>query len=338
MARIRTIKPEFFKHEGLAELSPLHRLLFQGLWCHADRAGRLEDRPRRLKVEVLPYDDCDLDAMLSDLARAGFIVRYEVAGQKLIEVPTLAKHQHFNVKEPPSTLPPLPGTNPAPSQNGAGTTPTRQEQEQEQEGKRETASSADASAPPEQVPRITSGDVSPKQPTAPIVEGASASDPPPKAGLDVEVYQRWRELWSPRAAAEPPDKALKLIRDRRKERLRGSTPEQVQADLLRSLAGWRNDPWAERPQQAALKILFRDADQVAKGLELAARAPAGARPPPPPDLSGAPCVLPDCRSTTSDAELWGLRVCRGCFSEWSASGQEAPAWLESKGIKPPEAA
>lgn len=105
MARIRTIKPEFFTHEGLAELSPLQRLFFIGLWTQADREGRLEDRPKRLKVILLPYDDCDIDSLLSDLADKGFIVRYEVDGKALLEIPGFLKHQRPHPKEPTSDIP-----------------------------------------------------------------------------------------------------------------------------------------------------------------------------------------------------------------------------------------
>ena len=41
MARIRTIKPEFFTSDDICALSPLARLLYVGLWCEADREGRL---------------------------------------------------------------------------------------------------------------------------------------------------------------------------------------------------------------------------------------------------------------------------------------------------------
>jgi len=75
MARIRGIKPGFFTNDLLAEVDPLGRILFAGLWCHADRAGRLEDRPRKIKAEVLPYDACDVDDLLNDLVRHGFIDR-----------------------------------------------------------------------------------------------------------------------------------------------------------------------------------------------------------------------------------------------------------------------
>lgn len=110
MSRIRGVKPDFFKHEDLALLSPLHRLAFIGLWTQADREGRLEDRPRKLKTDVLPYDPCDFSAILNDLVRAGFIRRYVVQGQSYLLVPKLKKHQRFHPDEKQSVLPPPPET------------------------------------------------------------------------------------------------------------------------------------------------------------------------------------------------------------------------------------
>ena len=75
--RARNLKPGFFKNEQLAELPYECRLLFAGLWCVADREGRLEDRPRRIKMELFPGDSCDVDDMLNQLHRHGLIVRYE---------------------------------------------------------------------------------------------------------------------------------------------------------------------------------------------------------------------------------------------------------------------
>jgi hypothetical protein len=105
MSRLRTIKPGFFLDEELAECQPLGRLLFAGLWTIADREGRLEDRPKRIKVEVLPYDDCDVDALLWELAERGFVVRYEVRGARFITIPTWGKHQSPHIKEQASTIP-----------------------------------------------------------------------------------------------------------------------------------------------------------------------------------------------------------------------------------------
>jgi hypothetical protein len=114
MARARSIKPSFFTNDQLAEVPPLGRLLFAGLWCVADRAGRLEDRPKRIKVELLPYDACNVDKLLDDLADRGFIRRYEVDSEKFIQIINFDKHQDPHVKERTSTIP-------APCEHGAST-------------------------------------------------------------------------------------------------------------------------------------------------------------------------------------------------------------------------
>jgi len=105
MARTRDLRPGFFKNEELADLEPLARLLFAGLWNHCDREGRLEDRPRKLKMEILPWDECDINQLLNLLQEKKFIVRYEVDGQKCIWVPTFKKNQRVHPKEPASALP-----------------------------------------------------------------------------------------------------------------------------------------------------------------------------------------------------------------------------------------
>lgn len=105
MSRARNIKPGFFKNETLAECDPLARLLFAGLWCEADRAGRLEDRPKRLKAECLPYDDCNADDLLNQLAARGFIFRYVVDGKNFIQIIEFLKHQNPHVRELPSSIP-----------------------------------------------------------------------------------------------------------------------------------------------------------------------------------------------------------------------------------------
>ncbi|MCK6411479.1 MAG: hypothetical protein L6Q55_03540 [Azonexus sp.] len=105
MARSRNIKPGFFYNETLAECSPLTRLLFAGLWCLADRSGRLEDRPKRIRAEILPYDDGNVDAMLDELHHAGFIDRYQFGEQRFIQVLNFEKHQNPHHREAKSTIP-----------------------------------------------------------------------------------------------------------------------------------------------------------------------------------------------------------------------------------------
>lgn len=103
--RARNIKPGFFKNEELVKLSEAVRLLFIGLWCMADRKGRLEDRPMRIKMEIYPADQHDINTMLEQLKNAGFILRYEVEGNRFIQVINFEKHQYPNIREKDSTIP-----------------------------------------------------------------------------------------------------------------------------------------------------------------------------------------------------------------------------------------
>lgn len=105
MGRTRSIRPGFFLNEKLAEVEPLGRLLFAGLWTIADKRGRLEDRPRRIKAELLPYDDCDVDNLLNELSTGGFIHRYIVKGERYIEIVNFEKHQHCPGSESESVIP-----------------------------------------------------------------------------------------------------------------------------------------------------------------------------------------------------------------------------------------
>ena len=105
MARSRNLKPGFFKNEALAECQPLARILFQGLWCMADREGRLEDRPKRIKAELLPYDEVDVVVLLAELEEGGFITRYTVDNNDYIAVVKFAKHQNPHHREMASVIP-----------------------------------------------------------------------------------------------------------------------------------------------------------------------------------------------------------------------------------------
>jgi len=99
--RTRNVKPAFFLNEHLAELSPHARLLFIGLWCMADCEGRLEDRPKRIKAALFPFEDFDADGCLEELAMCNdaFVTRYEVGGQRYIQINNFEKHQKPSTKE-----------------------------------------------------------------------------------------------------------------------------------------------------------------------------------------------------------------------------------------------
>lgn len=114
MARIRYLKPDFFKDEDIGRLPFEVRLFFAGLWGLADKAGRLEDRPLRLKVEIFPYDDVDPEKCLMMLSepKVGsgqpFINRYSTDGQRYIEIVNWEKHQKPHHTEKESVIPPAP--------------------------------------------------------------------------------------------------------------------------------------------------------------------------------------------------------------------------------------
>ena len=107
--RARSIKPSFFQNEDLSELSADTRLLFIGLWCIADREGRLEDRPKRIKIQVFPYDSVEVDLLLQDLEDREFILRYKTCGRSYIQVINFLKHQSPHYKEAASTILPPDG-------------------------------------------------------------------------------------------------------------------------------------------------------------------------------------------------------------------------------------
>ena len=102
MARIRTIKPEFFTSEDIVGLSPLARLLYIALWCEADREGRLVWKPRTMKLRYFPADSCDIDALCAEIVSQGLVKLY---GDGLAYIPSFTEHQHLNPREAVSSLP-----------------------------------------------------------------------------------------------------------------------------------------------------------------------------------------------------------------------------------------
>lgn len=104
MSRIRTIKPEFFRHEGLQDLEAENpgayvMLVFAGLWGHCDKAGRFRWRPRTLKLDILPFLNFDMGKTLALLKESGFIRHYTVGSDQYGEIPSFQDHQRIGGKE-----------------------------------------------------------------------------------------------------------------------------------------------------------------------------------------------------------------------------------------------
>ncbi len=109
MSRTRLINPAAPKDEAVASCSVWARLAWAYLPCHADKEGRLADKPLTLRFELFPADpQVDMDALLGELARTELIVRYQVAGRRYIQIRSFARHQHPHKNEADSVIPPCP--------------------------------------------------------------------------------------------------------------------------------------------------------------------------------------------------------------------------------------
>jgi len=116
MARSRNIKPGFFSSEQLGRCEPCARLLFASLWTLADREGRVENRPMKIRAYAFPYDPftvAEVESWLGQLEAENLIERYENQGVKVILISAFLKHQNPHLKEVPSKLPDKPGASTA---------------------------------------------------------------------------------------------------------------------------------------------------------------------------------------------------------------------------------
>ena len=239
--RARYIKPEFFKHEVLGSLDPLARLLFQGLWLLADREGRLKDRPVRIKIEILPYDDgADVDALLDDLARGGFIVRYGVGGDKYIQINNFAKHQRPHRNETPSEIPSIPDD----FWKCAEVIPTKPvplgSESEALRNNSEVLGSESEALRSENGVRSTEKCVPPYSPPAGRVDETQVPDPDPpppkrrkrKSVLSVEQQERFDRFYQGFPRREDPGRAEKVW-----AKLDDGSPEFIKLDFPAILTG-----------------------------------------------------------------------------------------------------
>lgn len=118
MARIRTMKPTIWGDERFARLGRDARLLCLGLISNADDAGRFIATPGAILGAVFPHDDLSspkIRQWRDEIAAAGLIQLYDVAGRQYGHFPGWEKHQRID-RPQPSSLPPPPGRD---SSNGS---------------------------------------------------------------------------------------------------------------------------------------------------------------------------------------------------------------------------
>lgn len=104
MARIRTIKPDFWTDEKLTECSLSARLLFIGTWNFADDEGNLQASAKKLKMQIFPADNIDCQPLLDELIAHGIIIEYSVNDEKFLHIKGFKKHQVVN-RPTPSKIP-----------------------------------------------------------------------------------------------------------------------------------------------------------------------------------------------------------------------------------------
>ncbi len=97
MARIRSVKPEFFRSRKLSERSVRARLTFIGLWTVCDDEGRYEYEPELLKADLWPFEAkvtaAAVEADVQELAGRSFVCVYESAGKRYLHVVNWHEHQ-----------------------------------------------------------------------------------------------------------------------------------------------------------------------------------------------------------------------------------------------------
>lgn len=89
---MRGFKPEIWTDEKFVELSPLARLLFMGMWNWACDSGHVDNKPKQLKMRILPTDDVDVSELMAEIGDQG-LTRDQ--GDHLL-IPNLPRHQRLD--------------------------------------------------------------------------------------------------------------------------------------------------------------------------------------------------------------------------------------------------
>lgn len=211
MARIRTVKPELFKHEGLFDAEqetglPL-RLAFIALFTCCDREGRFKWRPRALKLDALPYDDLDFSRVLDALWTRGFVVKYAVDGEEFGFIKSFTRHQVINNRESESELPApdensilTPTCTREPRVEHASPTPL-QGKGRERKGKEEEGKGKEVAAGPSAPARVATD--SPPALTHVPVDGAKTLAADARASPTSETWAAYADAYRRRYGTEP---------------------------------------------------------------------------------------------------------------------------------------
>lgn len=252
--RARSIKPGVCDNELLGTADPFCTLLFERLWMMADREGRLEDRPLRIKAKAFPYrEGLDIEALLNWLHDKGFIQRY-TAGDRYIQICKFSEHQKPHQNEKASIIP-------APSEQPKKEESTTKEPSQHNQGTKHLALTPSSLTPDSGL--LTADRLMvPSEPVAQKRDGSAAE----------RVFEHWkREHKHPKA----------VLDGKRKRAIEQMLKLYDEATLCQSISGYLNSPhhMGQNDQRATyddIELFMRNATKVENGLKFARGPPAPA--------------------------------------------------------------
>jgi hypothetical protein len=251
--RARSIKPGICDNELLGTADPFCTLLFERLWMMADREGRLEDRPLRIKAQAFPYrEGLDIQALLGWLYEHGFIQRYTVKDTAYIQVVKFTEHQSPHIKEAPSKIP-------APDSPGASTSPA-----------------PCSTQPKPALAHLTPSSLTPDSglltPDSGSLRSPSVAQKRDDGPVD-RVFEHWRtEFRHPKASLDP----------KRRRAIQRALEAYDEASLRTAISGYRLSPhhMGQNDQRTVyddISLFLRDAEHIERGMNFARAPPVAAR-------------------------------------------------------------
>jgi hypothetical protein len=99
VARIRTIKPEFWTDGAIISLPYEARLFYIGMWNNSCDRGHLSDDPLGLKLKILPADPVDGADLVERLVESGRVDRLVLPdGRRYLVIPRFTDHQRVDTR------------------------------------------------------------------------------------------------------------------------------------------------------------------------------------------------------------------------------------------------
>lgn len=90
--------------DDMGRLTPVARLLYIGLWGHADRSGYMKFSKTSLKLSIIPFEHEQFDDAMNQLIENNHVQVIEHDGEQFLFLPKFSLHQSFPTSEKSSVL------------------------------------------------------------------------------------------------------------------------------------------------------------------------------------------------------------------------------------------